>query len=522
MADLCGTSDGLDGGVAVKRLLLLLMVLMLTLSACTAPPSSDVVYQEIPPAENPYDAPEGDDGMAYTDTVALYLPNRAGQRLIVQYEHIALRHDEHPARAILEALLTYPTNDDVRALTTGTGAFLALHKETPVEVAGGICTVNLASSALQLSYSNLYTVCLSIAATLCELPDINAVNVLIAGQAIAMDITGCLPLGTIAAIPGEELAVLWEQMDARRVPLGEDPSKTPVSASVTLYFPLADGSGMLPETRTMSFPGQHPEQLALEVVNALSAGAQYINDAADMPNLNSLLNVDPIVTDLEDGGRMLTLRFNPGLEDKLRQYNLDMALFLGSVQRTLVTLIPSIASVRIYIGDTLLTSLYSRVHGSLLFPDGIINRQHFDSYVMDHVTLYLTQGDHLSAVQRPVSQGRASSLRILLAALFAGPTAAETAQGYTATLPDGLTDSDILGLSIQDDVLLVNLSVRFTQTIAQQEMNETLLCYSLVNTLCDAAGVQRVRFYFEGDTAGSFSGKIYWGGEFLRNPGLIR
>lgn len=506
----------------MKRLILMLLALSLLLSACAAPPSSDMVYQELSPAENPYDAPTDDTGLSYTDTVALYLPNKLGQRLIVQYEEVALRYDEHPARAILQTLLNHPTTDDVRSLTTGSGATLALHRETPVEVAGGVCTVNLASSALQLSYSSLYTVCLSIAATMCELPDINAVNVLIAGQAIALDITGCLPLGTISAIPGEELTVLWEQMDARRAPLGEDPSNTPVNATATLYFPLADGSGMIPETRALSFPGQHPQQLAQELVSALSAGAQYVTNAAQMPNLNTLLNVDPIVDDLEDGGRTLTLRFNPGLEDKLRPYQMDMALFLAAVQRTMVSFIPDISSVRIYVGDTLLTSLYSKNHGSQLFQDGIMLRQHFDDYVMDQVTLYFAQEDHLHAVQRSVPHTESYSLRTRLNALFAGPNTAEAADGYAATLPEGLSDSDILGLALVDDTLLVNLSARFTQIISQQDMNETLLCYSLVSTLCDAVNVRRVRFYFEGDMASTLSGKLYWGGEFLYNPGLIR
>ena len=44
----------------------------------------------------------------------------------------------------------------------------------------------------------------------------------------------------------------------------------------------------------------------------------------------------------------------------------------------------------------------------------------------------------------------------------------------------------------------------------------------LWQSLCDAAQVDRIRFYFEGDMPGNLSGSIYWGGEFLRNPGLIR
>ncbi|MBQ8654148.1 MAG: GerMN domain-containing protein [Clostridia bacterium] len=506
----------------MKRLILLLTALTLLLSSCAAQPAASVRYEALSPAENPYDAPTDDSGLAYTASAALHLPNRSGQRLIVQYVPLELRYDVHPARTILEALLSFPTNDDVRALNYGTVATLALHSRNPVEIAGGVCTVNLASSALQLSYSNLYTVCLSIAATMTELPDVDAVNILIADQAVAMDITGSLPLGTISAIPGGELPVLWEQMDARRPPLGESPSGTPVSATVTLYFPLEDGSGFVPETRSLSFPGQDPRQLALVLVNALSDGAQYVSGAARMPSLGRLLNVDPIVNDLEDGGRMLTLRFNAGLEETLQLEGLDPTVFLGAVHRTLVTFIPSVSRVHIYSGDTLLDGLYSPIHGSTLFPDGLISRHHFSGCLMNQVTLYFSDGSLLTPVLRAVPHDECASLRALVTELMAGPDADESARGLVSALPQDLGSADVLGLALKDGTLLVNLSGNFAQAVSASDKNETLLCYSLVNTLCDAAQVDRVRFYFEGDMPGSLSGDIYWGGEFLRNPGLIR
>lgn len=500
----------------MKRLMLLLLLCALTLSACTAPATTQTVAVTLPPASNPYAAPTDDSGLGYAASTALYLPSRDGQRLIAQYTPLWLRHDVHPARAILEALLSFPANDDVHAL--GSGA-LSLHSQSAVEVSSGVCTVNLASSARQLTHQQLYTVCLAIASTLCELPDIDTVNVLIAGQAIAMDITDSLPLGAISPRPGEELPVLWEQMEARRAPLGEDPASTPVSATATLYFPLADGSGFLPETRSLSFSGQRPQQLALELVNALSTGAQYVTGTAEMPNVNSLLNVDPIITDLEDGGRLLTLRFNTNLEERLRQAGLDMPCFLGALHRTLTTFIPSISMVRMYVGDVLLTSLYSRTQGSQLFADGVMLRQHFDQYLMEQVTLYFARDGHLSPLSRAVPAARANDLRTLLTQLIAGP---ENASAFAATLPQGLSSADVLGLSMQDGTLLVNLSGAFAQAISTGSGDETLLCYSLVNTLCQATGLERVRFYFDGAMADTLAGKLCWGGEFLRSPGLIR
>ncbi|MGN0746756.1 MAG: GerMN domain-containing protein [Aristaeellaceae bacterium] len=502
----------------MRKALLPLLLCLALLTSCAAPPVNQTVAPTLPPAVSPYDAPYGDETLRYTDRVALYLPSRDGQKLIVRYEELELRHDVHSARAILEALLRYPAAEETASL--GGGVNLSLYGSAPVEVSGGVCTVNLSASALQLDRSDLYTVCLAIASTLCELPDIQYVNVLILGQAIAMDITGCLPLGTISPRPGEELPVLWEQMDARRAPLGQSPATVPVNATATLYFPLADGSGIVPETRALSFPGQDPQQLALELTNALSAGAQYAQGTAAMPSLGSLLTVDPIVTDLEDGGRLLTLRFNPGLEDRLRQEGIDMTCFLAAVHRTLVTFIPLVSAVRVYVGDTQLTSLYSRIHGSTLLPEGVMLRSHFDACLMRNVTLYMPGGSQLTAVERPLHHSQADSLLTLLEQLMAGPTEAEASSGLSAPLPPGLTEEDVLGLGMENGTLLINLSSAFAQAI-RDGGNETLICYSMVNTLCEAAGVERARFFFDGQTVEALAGTLYWGGEFLRSPGLI-
>ena len=49
---------------------------------------------------------------------------------------------------------------------------------------------------------------------------------------------------------------------------------------------------------------------------------------------------------------------------------------------------------------------------------------------------------------------------------------------------------------------------------------ETLICYSMVNTLCRNTGMKRVRFFFEGEQAETVAGTVYWAGEFMYNIGL--
>ncbi|MBP3720179.1 MAG: GerMN domain-containing protein, partial [Clostridia bacterium] len=49
---------------------------------------------------------------------------------------------------------------------------------------------------------------------------------------------------------------------------------------------------------------------------------------------------------------------------------------------------------------------------------------------------------------------------------------------------------------------------------------ETLLCYSMVNTLCENTGARKVCFFFEGEQVESIAGLIYWAGVFDVNNGL--
>lgn len=147
-------------------------------------------------------------------------------------------------------------------------------------------------------------------------------------------------------------------------------------------------------------------------------------------------------------------------------------------------------------------------------------RAHFDAYLMRQVTLYMASGSQLQAIQRPMHHAQADSLLALTEQLMAGPTDGEAASGMAAPLPAGLTEEDVLGLGMENGTLLINLSTAFAQAIRSSD-HETLICYSMVNTLCEAAGVERARFFFDGQTVETLAGTLYWGGEFLRSPGLI-
>jgi len=502
-----------------KLLCLLLCMSLLLLTACSGRVVTDAQPAVTLPPAAAWDVPHGNAGMTIETTVPLCLPSADGQRLVTVYTTLPLDHTRQAARTVVEALLAYPADERVR--DAGHGVALSLYGHNPVEISGGVCTVNLASSALELDHSDFYALCLSLAATLTWQDGITAVNVLVCDTPVGLDIAGYLPTGTVATHPGEDLASLWELMEARHVPLGQSAADVPLTSSVTLYFPLSDGSGIMPEARTITFAGQSPSQLASGLLSALGSGALLLDGTCTMPDLTSMLTQQPMISELADGSRMITLYFTPNLEDRLLLAGIEPMCFTAAVVCTLTTFIPGVSSVCIVSGSTMITSMYSRQLGELSFRDGIQRRTQYSDMLREQVTIYLARDSRLVPVTRTVSASTVNSPGQLLELLSQGPTSAEQAEGITAAIPDGFSSRDLLGMRLDGDILSVNLSERIELAITDQTMDESLICYSIATTLCASQNMKRIRFCFASEMVETLNGDLYWGGTFMLNASVL-
>lgn len=491
----------------MKKLIKLLCVLLCAAltTGCVVP---HALEEETPPALPAVAAddlaPLGDAGLQHEAIAVMYLPAHDRQSLLAFYDTLPLSREQHPAETILRALLAHPGNTRVQSL--GGAVRLSLTGANPVEISGGVCTVNLSATALQLSPADLYTAALAIAATLCETDGVDHVQLLAAGTPIAMDISGCLPLGALDSQLHQELPVLWEQFSSRRVPVGDSPADVPITAAAALYFPLAEG-GVCAEARRLTFPGQTPEQLTEALLLALAAGTDMAG-AADMPDLLSLLLRPPEASELSSGGKRLTLRFPADVKERLAAQDVDPAACFAAMVYTLTSFIPSLQQVCILTGDSALTSLYSPALGSMLFPGGLHTRADYAHALMAQATLVVPEGNALAVRTAALPYRHAVSPRALLLQL-------------AQSLPSELTDADVLGLSITGDTLRINLSDRYAQALRADPSSQRLCAYAIVNTLCRHTGSRRVRFYFGGRSIDTLDGPILWSGEFIYNPGLI-
>jgi len=107
------------------------------------------------------------------------------------------------------------------------------------------------------------------------------------------------------------------------------------------------------------------------------------------------------------------------------------------------------------------------------------------------VKLYFPTEDNsaLKAEEREVRVVEGAILKACINALMEGP---ET-QGLRKTIPDG---TKLLGISIKNNVATVDFSKEFLQTAGVEEIVTRL---SVVNTLTEIDGVDKVRFHIQGE-----------------------
>ena len=137
----------------MKKILCLALVLSLTvlMTGCAGKGGEELIPVEtLAPATVPYEAPDGDRVTRSQADYQVFFPEKNGQKLTVGSIHLDAADLKETATALVRNVLAEINENG--ALRTDRE--LETVREIPVEISGGICTVNLSSSALQLSYSD--------------------------------------------------------------------------------------------------------------------------------------------------------------------------------------------------------------------------------------------------------------------------------------------------------------------------------------------------------------------------------
>ena len=485
--------------------LFLILCMCFSLCACSTgfPLTDNIASQPLPTGVTTLIAPIGEASLNELRTETLYLPMYDTLHLSEVQAEVTYSLSKSPAESLTRALLAYPGDGTVAPL--GGETKLTLYGNNPVEVSGGVCTVNLSASALRLDKPTLYVVSQAIANTLISLPNIDYVNVLIADRAIGLDISNQIPMGTLNVITGEDISAHYQAQTATHFNNQNTKAETPLLTDATFYYPLADSAGIMSMAKNCFFESKKIDDMAISILSTLSEGNEALG-SPELPLLIEMLEKPPsIMHELDAGARVLELYFSHSIDDMLSAYKITRTQWVASITYTLSTFFPNLTGVRIYIGGNAVNTLMltSDFDSSINLENSIAQRNHFSSLLYNYTTLYNSTLEPILTPLPSQSLNHPHSLIISTANMLSFPELA-------------LTDADILGLSLNDNCLVVNFATVVWEQLSKLSPAEVRsFAFACVNALCELAPVECVQFFVGGEVISTQLGGVDWSGVFM-------
>lgn len=486
-------------------LLALLLALCLCLCGCSggreaATENADILLPE-PEAGEPRQI-LGLQNSQRTRDITLHYAGEDSLSLGTMVRSLTLQKDETRIQAALRELMS-------SAALSGTVEAELLG----VEAGSGVVTVNLSIEAgVNRTEQDYLLLCASIANTLLELEDVQAVNVLTGGRS---DPLCNLPLGVFTAIEDNIAAAYARtQSEAERFPAD---AGTGIERNALLYFPAADDQHLLPEVRQLHLENR---DYASAILQQLSEGPLMRSCCfSAVPQNMDLLEGTPQLLVTEQGERIVELNFTAALSNYLDFAGMESWQLYGSLVLSLCSFLPETDAVRICIdGAPVISCEMGGV--SLQFEDGLMRRSDYAHAIGGSADLYFADDQGaLTRAEIPMTRSAAISPLQLMQELVS----AEAPENLFSVFPEGIHAGDILGISVQDKTAQVNLSANFyARCQALDARQERLLIYAMVNTLTQLNEIGAAAFLVEGEQVESLAQSIYLKTPLLPDPGLLQ
>ena len=280
------------------------------------------------------------------------------------------------------------------------------------------------------------------------------------------------------------------------------------------------GEYLLPETHRLSVSGG--DYLGA-IISELMRGPDDTNDCARLlPSSSQYMREAPEIITSSDGSKIAVISLKGAAGDYFDRNGISTALAFGSMTRSICGFVPNVDGALYDIDGIVVNELYDS-QGRLMytFADGIMRRSDFDSLVGDTATLYYPASDCSAVVPVCVAMPRydVDNPRALLKLLMQQPLSA----GLSRATPDIVTDADTLGVRVENDQVLINLSGAFYQACQGLTSGRArTMVYAIVNTMCQMDGISGVRFYFDGERVESLASTISMRGPLMYNGGIVR
>lgn len=475
-------------------------------------------------------------------TAKLFFLTSADSNMLQPEERtIVVQHGQNRAEAVLEALLQGPVDRALRSIISKEAKILYQR----MELSGDTCLVYFTGDS---PYEEpVMRAKAAIAATMqaaigCRYTDLYLENVQIGSKN--------RPLGALES-PGTNVNVITLQ---KPPVLSEDPSEMVVADNreAILYYSDRRQNLLCCAVKTIAYQNNTNisdilAMLLAALTEAPQGNAGYLPVLpADLTYKSSTfrrVSYDSFLSHGEDGVTIPeeepTLFLEVTEWGRLSLYlettqlnTIDQKKMCAAIVNTVTGFIPKIMSVRIFI------------NGTPLLPEEILEqpkfrkdmsafiREDFNGMLGHTVQLRFpdTNSMMLTNVLRIVPQDSVFDPRIYLYELLSGITEEDL-----PLFP--LTREDILSVTIQGSLAVANMRAGFydklnelvskSQPSVRQADQARLAVFSIVNTLCGVAGVQRVQLLEEGERIQKSLGseeqleRVYLGNALFYNPGIM-
>lgn len=503
------------------KLITIFITTILFISSCAYNPSVSDTNKtvNIPDIKNTYNVPIGDADSKYVYTANIYLPDKYTYKLNKKVADIELSLSDKCYEELVEYLLGYK-EDDIYASPTY-NINIGLYGETPVCVYKNHAIVNLTANALLMDREQFYLLSSCIAKTLMDFANIQSVNVIVADRAVSMDILGHIPISAmdrqLSDAPYAEFIRLLEQRE------GLNRGIKSIEIPVSLYFPTNIGEGILAESRTISFSDYDPSYMIQRILRELSNGSRLYTNNIAIPSLVDLLSTKPEVTELNEGGNLVTLRFKSVLDDVVSVSKLKVNTLFAMLTYSITSFYPDVAGIKIYVGESLIQQLLPDgiLSEEKLVSNALLTRRNLSQYLLKQLNIYFANIDNnriLPVIRNLLFKSRIN-VRTTLLELSKGPIEMDyIMQATMPSIPFTIDDAEIIGNALDGNTIVVNFSSSVYENLKSLSVEqEKIFVYSIVNTLCRWKQIKAVQFLFNGATVDYISGELYWNSEFYPN-----
>ncbi|MGI6705221.1 MAG: GerMN domain-containing protein [Clostridia bacterium] len=454
-------------------------------------------------------APDGDEFSAQRVNVALYFPNKDKTKLVTKVKKVLLGKNETTQEVAVKELLKGPEDDNLSEIFPED---LRLKRFSQAE---NIATVNFNKAFLKLEGYDEFLAVACIVNTLTEFEDIKYVSIFVDDKELG---SKGKPYGPLTKTTGD-IQALWanrqkEQEKEEAIAKDKDSNQL-TKKDVVLYFQDPMAQYLLPEVRNIQIVGT---KYVAAIVNELVKGPKDARMYASLPKDLELKN-DPVLAEDEEGKTFITLNFSEELKEYVQDGSTSEILSLGAIVHSITDFMPDIDYIKVLIeGERI-----DRITDHISAPGGKLFKEDFMHILGKRILIYFTdkEATGLIPVYRAVPKSDMRYARMIMEELIRGP--------YNREYPDarpvisqGISSKDISGIAVEKDLVKLNLSRNFYEKSRGLGLaGESMLVFSIVNSLTELSNVKRVQFFIEGKTVETFSGHIDISAPLIRNPGII-